>query len=429
MLHIIFLILITVSAVAKIETLTQYNKSLVKKLQSDFPDFSPKKLKHLQIRLGTEVSSADSYSYKQNELLKLLEYATYATSISKNKNKFNFIKSYWQKYLSLPNPSEKSFEVEYLQKFFPKKEENPWDYLKSTQFFIDFSADFEKRDFFIPLFQDRCKLLFYLRKTIELESCWRALESLAVQTQNRILVQTDIFRNKMYYYSKPSAEKQFFELIEKIRSTPELKQFQIYAEWSQLKFRFLMTDKDLSKEIADLSKNDKSPAIQNRMLIRYYVARNLLGKALNLYNAADKNSANKDELIALYLLASEIFFRQNKLEKAVFYLNKSIQLETKFLQQLPLAINKVMLLILMDKMNLVKDLNSEFYKFQRIMHGLKIDDPELISNLKLGLFLTGAESIASKELELLSKEFKRHQFPNSYSFILMAKTSQFLYLK
>jgi hypothetical protein len=88
-----------------------------------------------------------------------------------------------------------------------------------------------------------------------------------------------------------------------------------------------------------------------------------------------------------------------------------------------------MLLILMDKMNLVKDLNSEFYKFQRIMHGLKIDDPELISNLKLGLFLTGAESIASKELELLSKEFKRHQFPNSYSFILMAKTSQFLYLK
>jgi hypothetical protein len=410
MLQFLLLSLLTSFGFGQGLSLADYNRTLYTQLLEQKP-LPSKEIKPLRIRLGTAIASADDVFFKEGEVLKLLVLATYDLSLRKEKKNTDFIKNSWKKYLSLPNVGKIKFSTDYLLNIFKNKDNEILAFISASNEFLKIIPTGINDNFFFPLILEKCQDLAYLRITPELITCWSSIEKITDGLSEEI----QILNEKLDYFSYVYRNESFFELSKKILSDPKLEQMQQVVRWRQLSIK---TESGLpfeESELADLVKITKHRAFLNRMLLRHYTNINNLEKALEVFKNLSESDLKEGQFRSFYKYASSLFYWKGDLNRAKFYVDKSIKLEAKPLDQVSLFLTKLILEILIDKNFDASDIKSQFSKISKLIEVYKIDDPELITSNKLFNAIALGPKGNLEDLRIKISEYKKYQFLKEYT--------------
>ena len=411
MLKYFLLIFASCVAFSQVQSLPEYNRTLHAQLLAK-KILSPKELKSLRIRLGVELSSADDNAYKEGELLKLLEYATFSAYLSKNKIEEKTIQEMWTRYLALPNTTKKAFEVSYLASLAPVEMKNPTSIIALNEYFLKYAPKDKTKEFFLPLVANICSTFDYLKKTTELEKCLHQEDDISNLNPN-ILIKTTRER-LIYYFSSYSLKNKFKMLAEKTLADEKMNSLKIFIKFMLVEIKIKEGNiKDLDKEIDKLRGETKDSSAIDKLMTKYFLAQNKIDKAMVHYkNLSQRNLSTVDELL-YNQMSIELYFKKGEHKKADYFIEKIIEQEPTQLYRLPAYLDKTAISIIAKANANTEILKKNLAACKRIVLENKIDNPEHLSLLKLAEVMTAGPTPDLIALKNAVNEFKKYHYPTN----------------
>lgn len=419
MLKYFFLLCISCHAFSKVQSLPEYNRSLLAQLISK-KALSPKEVKALRIRLGAELTSADDNSYKENELLKLLEYATFSAYLSKSKSDEEMVRDMWQRYLALPNTTKKVFEVAYISSLLPNEEKDPGSLIAVYEYFLRFAPKDDSKPFFHPLAASNCSMLSYLKKTNELEKCWKQEYEISNEKLS-VLIKTTADRLTYYAGSYP-LKKEFKTLAAKILEDKEMEPLHPYVKFLLVEVRIKDLDfQNVEKEIEKLKVESRGKLPTEKTTLKFLLVQNKLDKAVAVHKSLSQNNLTAAEETLYNQLSTELYLRKGEYQKADYYISKIIESETRDLHKLGANVAKTAIALLMRSTNPMDGLKRNIKECERIIAENKITNPEHLTLLKVAKILSFGSTLDLAELKKATVELKKYSYPGTGRVFLLDK--------
>ncbi len=409
MLKYIFLLCVSCHAFSQVQSLPEYNRSLLAQLVSK-KALSPKEFKALRIRLGADLTSADDNSYKENELLKLLEYATFSAYLSKSKSDEDLVRDMWKRYLTLPNTTNKVFEVSYISSLLPDEEKDPSRLIEIYDYFLRFTPKDKNKQFFLPLVASNCTTLTYLKKTDELERCWK-LEYDISDGREGVFLKTASDRLTYYAGSYP-LKKDFKTMVAKILADKKMEPIHLYAKFLTVEMKIKDLDfQNVEKEIERLKivSQDKLP--MEKTTLRYLLAQNKLDKAVAVHKTLSQNNLTPREDAAYNQLSTELYFKKGEYQKADYYITKLIENETRDLAKLAAYAAKAAIAIIIRSTNPMEEFKKNIKDCEKIIAENKITSQEYLTLLRVAKILSAGSALDLAELKKATVELKKYNYP------------------
>ena len=411
MLKYLLLLCLCSSGFAQVQSLAEYNRSFLSDLITK-KTMSAKEIKALRIRLGTEMTSADDATYKEGELLKLLEYTSYMAFYSKNKEVEKIAKTMWESYLKLPNPTGKTFQTEYLADFFTELPKNPDLLLPIYEYFLKYATRDQDKRFFFPLISDKCECYSNLRRTEDLERCWKQYFEFSEKTPKlRGGLKLD---QVTYYYSIFPLKAQGDALAKEIMSEENFKGIHPAVRRQRNSAKINNGDlNNLEAELDKIKREDKDGTNYDRIYLKTLLVQNKTDMAIKVFKGMVDKGMNSQQLLRYYKVAAELFYKIGEFQKSEFYVNKMIEIEQDPLNRIDLYVIKAAVGALGKSYSNVSKLKPEFEKFSKIATDYKLEDPEYLLSIKLGQIITAGTPINTAELAKVFEEYKKYQYPKT----------------
>ena len=423
MLKYLLLLCLCSPAFSQVLSLAEYNRALLTDLINK-KVLSAKEVKALRIRLGTEMTSADDASYKEGELLKLLEYTSYMASYSKNKELDKITKAMWESYLKLPNTTNKTFESEYLTDIFSENLKNPDILLPVFESYLKYAVRDEDKKFFFSLVQDKCNTFTELRMTDELEKCWKQYFEYSEKTPK---VRASLELEKItYYYSMFQLREKADVIAKEVLADDTLKGIHPATRRQRTAAHINVGNlKGLESELEKIKREDKDGSNYDRIYLKSLLIQNKLDKAVVFFKAITDKGMNGPQSLRYYKVAAELFFRIAEYQKADFYLSKMIEIDTNPLNQIEHYTTKAAVQALGKSYTNVTKLKPQFERLAKAVADSHVQDPEYLLSLKMGQIISNPPKVDLLELMKVFEEYKKYQYPNSLIYESVSKLIAF----
>jgi hypothetical protein len=382
MIKYLLLLILTLPSWAQLQSLAEYNRQLLAQMAKK-EKMTPKEVKTLRIRLGTEVTSADDKSYKEGEVLKLLEYATYSSFLNQNKEQEKIVREGWEKYLKLPNSSSKYFEVEYFD--FLKKDPSTLEtYLGFLTYALTFAPKDSQKAFFYYAVDARCNTINYIQRFSELDNCVKSLYDVATDKPDLrdLAIATEVGLTSGNYLFRD----RYLKLVNDVSSASPDSQTLIRR--SYLFYRLLEgQDQGLAKDLDDERRKMGKPL--DLYFLKLYLNQGDLKKAANVIKNMSETDLGGLELKTYFDLSAEYYFYKNEYRKSNFYIDKAIELATdRPLDSLEPYLQKLIVQSMMNANPDSKLINEKLQQIDKLITDFKITEPKTIAELKLAQLLT-----------------------------------------
>lgn len=402
------------------QTLAEYNRSLFSQL-AQRKTLSDKEFKILRIRSNTEMTSATEAFYKEGELLKLIEYATFSAYLSKKKEEEALVKDLWKKFSKLPNPNETYFNVDYIQDLYKVKDDNILNFTNVLDYFLKLippPSSLKEIPFSNPLHFKKCGILEDLRKTPELEICWKNFAS-ALKNKNKKVIRPKSYAKLKeaqikYYSSSYQFRDKFNQLAKKILENKDSPKNLLLLTHNLMANHKIMTG-NIKNVDSDLDFIKSSSNLVEIFYARLYLSKNELDKAISYLKKIPETGLNDYDLIVYSRTSAEYFFKINDYKKTKHYLNKALTLQKDTpLQTIPIYLELVAIEFLTQNDQALKEASQQFEEYSKKMAELKVDDPARIAQVRLGKLLVNKAGSDLSEVKKAVDDVKRFYTPLHY---------------
>ena len=310
------------NAWAKTFSLSEYNRNL-KQTIIEGKHLSPAQMKELEIRLNMEITSADDISYKQGELIALMNDTTLYAFLNNDKKLAQLLKKRWSQLLKLPNNYKIKFKIDELVQL------NDDSHHKGLGVsFLNYYTSFIPQNYLDVLYEitiEKCNLLAYIQDDANLMKCVNDLVTYAGKDPRKVLIakwkRIQFSMNNHNRLDQLKNDVNNF-IVDMRKVDPEraekIKNIILLAKLKQ------KDDKYKDAEVEKI-KSSKKGSVAYHILIRYYLNKNNIEQAAKYVPdmASYQDYPDGFGILAAYYYAAKDYRR------AIYYLEHKIKEEQK----------------------------------------------------------------------------------------------------
>lgn len=424
----LFIIIFNLNAFGQVQTLAEYNRSIVEKIKAN-KILSSKEMKTLRIRIGTEIASADDKSYKEGELFKLLINATYVSFANKNKAEEKALAKIWEQYSVLPSASNAKLNIDYMSEVDSHLFSEPLLTISKLDYITKFIPDNKMKFYFRPFVSHKCDFLASLRKTEATIECWKAELTYSGDRS----VKAEVLRKKLSYLADSLEHKKEFEELSATiladKNLPELHKLVKYLHVISLNKSGQVAQSEADVEV--IRKQDQGSHSYDVLLLSQLISSNKIDKATQHFKTVSDLNLDTEKLISLYVVSAFLFFERKEYPRAEFYLQKALDLDfaAEPLKKMDISLLKAAISLIGKGTTNSEQLKKSFESYNLMIQKNEVTDPDYVASTKLGLLIANHPNIDLPSISGAIDEIKKVNFPNTFKVRVLERLASTLAAK